>query len=591
MTTILFDLESDGLLADMTKIHCIAISEDRAAPKLYEPIQFEEALGILSKADILVGHNSIAFDVPALKKILGWVPSSHTKHYDTFIASQLLFPQLAERSMSLPPSLRGSHGLQAWGLRLKVNKGDYQGPWDVPSKEMFDYCVQDVQVLIAIYNRFMRDAYPEPAVATEMELAPVISQMVEHGFKFDVNKAQDLHAMLLAARVEMGDKLQKEFPIRCIAIEEKVAKINSKLYTKGAPYTVIEFEEFNPNSRKQIISRLKDKYKWHPKEFTELGSPIIDEDTLNALPYPEAQTLASYFTIQKRIGQLADGRNGWLRLVDANNRIHGKYMQCGTLTGRATHFNPNISQVPSGRLLYGKECRELFIADKGKVLVGVDLASLELRCLAGYMKPFDNGSMIQSVLYGTKENRTDVYSLAADALGLTRDTGKTLVLALIYGAGLKKLAWTVNPNLSEDSAVKYGAEIRTTIETSLDGYELLVNAVQAKLKAVGFLSGLDKRKLIPRSDYSALNTLLQSAGAVIAKRFVIIGNELLTSNSLIANIVVWSHDEVVVECVPEHAEQVKDLFIKAAKLSGEFYNFPCPMDGEGKIGRNWLEIH
>jgi len=607
---LLLDIETNGL-EDATTIWCIATKWFNAPVTIqvysdtWDKADFpiSELHSKISEADFVVGHNLCGFDAPTLKRLAG-VDIPWEKQIDTLPLVQLLSPQVAEKSagFNMPGNLKTSHSLAAWGWRLKVHKGDYTGGWDNVSDEMVDYCKQDVNVLETIYNWACRKKYPQTAINTEMELAPIINKIVEHGFRFNVKKAEDLYSTLVADRFTMSQSLKSLFPARFISKGE-VTPTKTLTYkdpvrasrVAGASFTQIEWEEFNPNSRPQIVARLKEKYNWQPKEFTETGAPQIDETVLSSLDYPEAQELSNYFTINKRIAQLSDGKQGWLKCVDSVGRVHGKYMQSGTLTGRATHFNPNISQVPSPRLLYGKECRELFTCDEDKVLIGVDLASLELRCLAGYMKAYDKGAMIHTVLHGKKEEKTDVYSIAAESLGITRDTGKTLVLAMMYGAGDKKLAWTVNPHLDENRAYKYGKEIRENIEASLDGYKLLTEAVKEKLKHAGHICGLDGRLLVPRSEHSALNTLLQSAGAIISKRWVIISyHELIKKGYIYGKdfgLCAYCHDEIQIESKQEIACNVAQIVVECAYKAGEYYKFPCSMGAESKQGSTWHDTH
>ena len=100
--------------------------------------------------------------------------------------------------------------------------------------------------------------------------------------------------------------------------------------------------------------------------MTASGHAQIDDVILGELPYPEAQILSEYFMIQKRLGQLAEGKAAWLKLVDQKTSRIGHTIICGgTISGRAAHRSPNLGQVPATRLPYGKECRDLFTVDEG----------------------------------------------------------------------------------------------------------------------------------------------------------------------------------------------------------------------------------
>jgi DNA polymerase-1 len=117
-----------------------------------------------------------------------------------------------------------------------------------------------------------------------------------------------------------------------------------------------------------------------------------------SLEYPEAKPLAELFLILKRIGQIAEGKEAWLK-KEKDGWIYHRLNPNGAVTGRATHSGPNISQVPKVGSRYGKECRALFGMIEGVqpwkdgVLYGVDVAGLELRCLAHYMAAMTTGLM------------------------------------------------------------------------------------------------------------------------------------------------------------------------------------------------------
>lgn len=597
MRILLLDIETNGLNPDT--IHCAVTQwygEDKqnVYSNTYDKCThtLEELSSTVDLADRVVAHNGCGFDFIVLKKLLG-IDIPRSKMFDTLAMVQLLCPQVYEKSIkvSMPSDLRDKHSLKAWGFRLKVYKGDYYGGWDSVNDDMVDYCKKDVDTLSALYKWGISKNYPENALATEMELAPVLGETTNLGFMFDYQAAEDLYIDLIEKRYTAKMKLRETFPPRYVAGDIFIPKVNNHGYTKGAMLTKIEYEEFNPNSRIQIIDRLVKLYGWKPREFSEKGNATLDKDVLGELPYTEAKVLDNYFVIQKRIAQLIEGKQGWMKCADDNGRIHGSYMQCGTISGRASHFAPNLGQVPNTSVEYGEECRKLFIAPKGKVLVGVDMSGLELRCFAGYVAPYDKGEAIQTILHGSSEAGNDIYSIAGNAVNKTRKVGKTLVLAMLYGAANKKLAWTVDPLLDADAATRYGKQIRENISTEIAGFEQLRQAVISKIRQKGYVIGLDGRMLYPRSEHAALNILLQSAGAILSKRWVIIMDNDLRTKGLDAKMIAWVHDEVVVECAPEIAKEVEDVALAAIIKAGEFYNFACPLAGEGKIGSNWLEVH
>ncbi len=600
MSRIIFDLETDGLLDTVTKIHCMSVidldkPEEVSIYSGSDEVK-EAVFKILCSADELIGHNIIGFDMQVIDKLYN--PLIHAKIIDTFILAQLIHPQPYEvLANHIPSYLRGSHSLKAWGQRLRCHKGDYTGGWETCNEEMLEYCKQDAVVTSKLYTHLMGQNWDSISIDLELQLAPIINKIEHHGFLFDIKKAQELHGELVDIRKALKDKVVELFPPWYVDKGPFTPKRDDKTkgYKAGSVFSKMELTHFNPNSRQQVVDRLKNKYNWTPVDFTEKGAPMLNDKILGALPYKETKELARLMMVQKRIGQLAEGDNAWLALVGEDSRIHGRYMQNGTVSGRSSHFSPNIAQVPSDRLEFGDKCRELFIVKPGYKLVGCDAASLELRCLAGYLHKYDKGNCINAVVYGTKENATDVYSLAAHAVGVDRSVGKTLVLAMIYGAGNAKLAATVDPTLTEDAMRRYGKQIRSSIESGVEGFQDLTTSVQQVFKDRGFLKGLDGRRLISRSEHAALNILLQSAGAIIMKQALIQLHALMNKAGHIHGIdwgiCAWIHDEIQIECKEQIAESVG----KMAKLSiikaGEVYNFPCPMDAEFKIGTNWHTTH
>jgi DNA polymerase I-like protein with 3'-5' exonuclease and polymerase domains len=286
--------------------------------------------------------------------------------------------------------------------------------------------------------------------------------------------------------------------------------------------------------------------------------------------------LCDYLLITKRLGQVAEGNQAWLKL-HRNGVIHGSVNTNGALSGRCTHQNPNVAQVPAVRAPYGEECRSCFTAPEGKVLVGVDASGLELRCLAHYLHSWDKGAYAKEILEG------DIHTANQQAAGLeTRDQAKTFIYAFLYGAGDAKIGTIVGGNSAD------GKRLKKAFMSKIPAIKRLLDAVSGSLERRPFLVGLDGRELPCRSQHSALNLLLQSAGAVIMKQalveFVRLANK---PYKLHANV----HDEVQFSCDEEHAEELGRCFVNAIIKAGMVLKFRCRLDGEYNIGKNWAETH
>ena len=621
MKALLFDIETNGLLQELDKVHCIGIKDSETGESMdfadqegFKPIK--AALKILEDAPLIVAHNALGFDLPAIQKVYpGWKPKGRVM--DTLVMSRVVWPKdrLQDRDFALnkagklPGNLIGRHSLEAFGYRLGEYKGDYDGGWEFWSPEMHEYMIQDVEVLFKLWHRIARENWSPESFDLEHAVADIIYRQEAHGFAFDVESAVALHATLVQKKADIEADLLKVFPPLEIRTPF-TPKVNSKKlgYQKGVPTEKVRIEEFNPASRDHIAKRLQ-MLGWKPTDFTDGGKPKVDDSILSQLPYPEAKPLATYLMLEKRLGQLAEGKEAWLKHVGKDGRIHGRVNPNGAVTGRMTHSTPNMAQVPSGGSPYGKECRALFRAPEGKVIIGCDADALELRCLAHFMARYDDGEYVQVVLEGKKEDGTDIHSVNARALGLDpkqryevaggnptgRDISKVWFYAFIYGAGDEKLG-TILGKPAGESARKEGKRSRARFLVNLPALGSLTDAVKSRAKEKNFLVGLDKRLLFVRSDHAALNTLLQSAGALIMKKaLVLLDNSLKLHHRLtpghdyefVANV----HDEFQIEATQDWAETIGKTAADSIRLAGEAFGFRCPLAGQYQIGKNWSETH
>lgn len=612
---LLFDIETNGLLDTLDTIHCVGIhntatGESFVANDHGASVSVEEALKMLMAADSICGHNIIAFDIPAIQKVHKWfAPAGQVR--DTLIMSRLIYANMAEvdfklrkKNPKLTTKMIGSHSLEAWGIRLGEWKGDYAevmeakglDPWAEWNQEMDDYCGQDVVVTRLLYEKLISKGFSEESIQLEHDVAPIILRQEKHGFLFNSAAAWKLAETLQKRRVILESELRAAFPpwMRGRGVHTPKRSMRRKVVTEfgewreqvteGAPFTRIEQVIFNPGSRDHIADRLIAKYGWKPRQFTDEGKPKVDETVLEALPYPEAKLLTEYLLVEKRIGQVADGREAWVKAIGKDGRIHGLVNQNGAVTGRMTHSKPNMAQVPKVDSPYGEECRSLFCVPAGRMLVGADASGLELRCLAHYMARWDGGEYAKVILEG------DIHSVNQQAAGLpTRDNAKTFIYAFLYGAGDAKIGTIVG------RGAKAGKALKDRFLKGIPALGNLLSAVKKRAKSSGYLTGLDGRKLYIRSDHAALNTLLQGAGAIVMKKALVILDGDLQERGFVPGhhyeFVANVHDEWQIECDAPLAEEIGKAAVGAIRKAGEHFGFRCPLDGEFKIGRNWAETH
>jgi len=622
--TLFFDIETNAIndwstYSDLHTVHCLSIY-DPMMPKMltFHGESIERGLLELQKADRIVGHNVIDFDIPALKKLYGFSPPL-IKVLDTLVVSRCVFPDLRNDDFGrngFDKALVGSHSLKAWGHRMgsttKLTYGEEDGAFNSYNEEMRKYCERDVIVTQLLYDYLFKQNPSREMIAIEHWFKFVISLQERHGFKFDLDKADVLTAKLMGIRAKLTTDLQNQWkPTQVemkspagwtleIKMEDGVEIISRKtknelkqeLKSRGLKQTLVKDAKkqgnavkeipFNPGSRKQIAERLMGLGYELPTENDGV-SYKVDESVLRGIDHPIAEDLLSYLLVQKRLGQLAEGQQAWLKL-QKNGVIHGKVNTNGAVTGRCTHSNPNVAQVPSVRADYGSECRELFTVRNGYKLVGCDASGLELRMLAHYMAFYDNGQYAKIVTEG------DVHTVNQKAAGLeTRDQAKTFIYALLYGAGDEKIG-----NIAGGNA-QLGQKLKRKFFSSLPALARLQADVQRKVKHGGELIGLDGRILPIRSSHAALNMLLQSAGAVVMKVALIQLFHLLNGlrwqhgreYAFVANI----HDEFQAEVTPDKAEAFGKLAVESIQHAGKQLKLNVPLDGEYKIGNNWAETH
>jgi DNA polymerase I-like protein with 3'-5' exonuclease and polymerase domains len=321
------------------------------------------------------------------------------------------------------------------------------------------------------------------------------------------------------------------------------------------------------------------KRGWKPKAFTDSGEPKVDETVLSGIDLPEARLLQEYLLLNKRIGQLATGKQAWLKM-ERGGKIHGRVNHMGAVTSRCTHSNPNTAQIPSVGAPYGKECRELFISPSGYSLLGADASGLELRCLAHYMAAYDDGSYADVVLNG------DIHTANQKAAGLeSRNQAKTFIYGFLYGSGDEKTGKIIGKGAKEGKAIK------KKFLAKLPALKYLKDAVAKAADERGFVKGLDGRIIPIRHSHAALNTLLQSAGAIICKTWYVFISRAIKQSKLDAQIVAFIHDEVQVVVKKGQEDEAGRVILQCMRDVERHFKFRCRLDSEYKYGNNWADTH
>ena len=596
---LIFDIETNGLYDEATELFCVAIHDVVRNETIgYGPESIDRAIDRLANATCLIGHNIIFYDLPVLKKLLCFQTNAHV--IDTLICTRLIWPKEKLQEVdtdhyeNVPPKLRGSASLKAWGYRLSNFKDNFTD-FSQYSQEMLEYCKQDCNVTAALYHLITTDPIKPSALRLEHDFATAINLQVRSGFPFDFDQCLALVDELEARKRIVEEQLTTQAfpPITHSEVVTPKASNKKKGIVKGVPYTKTTIEHFNPASRQQTVKRLQEKYGWVPTATTEKGNPILNDDVLSELPYPEAKLLAEYQLLKKRLGQIKDGDNAWLKLVADDGKMHGDLITNGCITGRASHRTPNMGQIPAVYSPYGDRCRALFGPPPGRILLGADAKALELRCLAGYLALWDNNEYSKVVI----DDSQDIHTYNQQRFGVeTRDISKRLLYAVLYGAGFIKAGTIVDPREKDPNNLKHlGREAIMGFMAGVPALQKLKDTLKRNLEKRGHLIGLDRRPLYCRSEFKALNVLLQSAGAIIMKQ-VVVNLHQLAANSQLTYGIDWEqhamiHDEVQLSVKPDCLEIIKPLVLQSFLQAGQFYDFKCPIEGDIKTGANWALTH
>ena len=426
----------------------------------------------------------------------------------------------------------------------------------------------------------MRSLPPLPEwVALEHQVANILTQQELHGWYFDERAAWQLASTLRTELEKTYQLLRDRHPFVAGSLFTPKRNNRTQGYVEGATFT--RLKDLNPTSRDHISWILQTYHGWKPTELTPTGKPIIDEVILKeaaSAGITIAEDFLKCLDITKKLGMISEGTNAWLKLATTANRVH-HHCSVGCATFRMSHKNPNLAQVPSD-----SRFRELFIPTPGQVMVGADLAGIELRMLAHYLARYDSGRYADILLNG------DIHQVNADKIGISRRLVKTVTYAFLYGAGDQKIGLSYDPTLSITRAKSKGKEIRAAYVEAIPGLDSLLAAVKAAGDR-GFVKAIDGRRVPLDSPHKALNFLLQGSAAALAKRWLVLNQQTINETNLCCSQLAFVHDELQFECDPTHAEDLSTSLVFSAAAAGEYYNLRIPIAAEAKIGNNWAEVH
>jgi len=628
-----YDLETNGLLRKQGLfIHCMSYAfDDQPVQRAVGLAAVKAVVDQLLPATMCIAHNEVGFDAPVLKRFGMDLKARGHILFDTKVVCSVVDPEYS-----------GTHSLKDWGVRVNAPKDDYQerceaagiDPWAEYTEEMGTYCDQDVDTLRKI-DRYLHHKYLSThdwstSLLLEHDIAAIMARQAYVGVRFDLDAANKLVQQLtdyiaerttycagfIKPKCVQGEPVAKAFKKngapsavawKALGLEpgEKDANVlidcgdwgmshSVNGVTIGGEFDRVSFSEYDLDSRHQVIQLLM-LHGWTPTEWTEKGNPKFTEDSITAQLGGIGKALAERFVAITRLGQV----RGWLSKVREDGRIEARAFANATPTGRMRHSV--VVNVPRPGTMWGKEMRALFCVPEGKVQVGCDAAGLELRMLAHYMGDEEytrqilsgdihwfNVQLMGLVPKGTKRIKEGPGHEQHDAF---RNVAKTFIYALIYGAGDAKIGSVVAglPGFSGTEAD--GALLRQRFFTGLPKYGKLMERIEQGIKKK-WLMGLDGRKLYVRHNHAGLNTLMQSAGSILVKAATSYTHKKLRRLGIPFEQIIHMHDEAQFETTTEaNAKIIGETFDEAMRWAEKRFKVRCPLAGDYKMGRNWMECH
>ena len=604
-----YDIETDGL--DATKIW-VLIAQDLDTGMVYKFSDHDNLHGgindgvrLLENASLLVGHNIIGFDNRVIDNLYGTSLNSKRIH-DTFVMSQVLRYKRKHR-----------HGLAGWGEHLGNDKISYDD-WSNYNREMLKYCIQDVKVNVDVYNALLKE-YQEiykrnpkikEGLLVEHSTAVFNAKVREAGWNFDTDKARTTLNRMVKRMEEIEEVLEPKLGMKTVYIDKEPKTPKFKKNGDYNVHTVRQLSEFfghpvNPSDthlmaagqefqrtrEEQIELGSTDLVKewmlangWKPDEYQKkkigfewvtMGPKLTSTSLQKWKPY--GPLIDEYYTIRSRKSVI----EGWLE-KEKEGRLHGNMWTCGTPTFRCRH--EVIVNLPAVSAEWGKELRELLIADPGTVVVGADSSGNQLRGLCHYV---GNRSFTNEVIYGDQHQRN------ADALGCSRPVAKSYLYAYLFGAGDAKLGQVLTGTANKS----VGAKSKEDFAKGIKGLQELKDKLSKVWKATHFgqgeawIPGLDGRPLFCPSEHQALNYLLQGAEGITCKAAVHYAMEKINEEGLRAEPRLFYHDEQAWVCHPEDSERVGEILKESFEIGPKMFGVDCMDGGDPCFGTSYADVH
>lgn len=424
--------------------------------------------------------------------------------------------------------------LMVWLLRSEITEPTVEDIYALTKKDNLEECYPVLMALIESRN------LTQVLVDIEEPLMPVVERMNTVGVELDVK--------YLAA-------LSKEYHTELDTLSEKIFK------SAGAT--------FNINSPKQLGDILYDTLKIKPvgKAKTPSGARSTKESDLQKIfdAHPIIKLILEYRELQKLLSTYIDTLPSQ---ADAHNRLHTTFQQMGTTTGRISSINPNLQNIPIKTEL-GKRIRNAFVARKGRSLISLDYAQVELRIAALLSK---DPLLVKAFVDGV-----DVHTaVAADVFNVKREDvtsemrrrAKVINFGILYGMGVNALRQTLGEGVTQKDARSY-------LDAYFEKYSTLaawIDTTKSEAKRLGYTTTLFGRRryfegfssplpfIRAAAERMAVNAPIQGTQADLIKRAMVEADMYIDSKKLRQHVdlVLQVHDELVYEVDSAKATDVAD---------------------------------
>lgn len=366
-------------------------------------------------------------------------------------------------------------------------------------------------------------------------------------------------------------------------LAEKIVEVEKKIYEQTG-------EVFNINSPKQLGVVLFEHLGLPNGKKTKTGySTAADILEKLAPDYPVVSLILEYRQLTKLKSTYADGLANY---IQEDGRIHGKFNQTITATGRISSTEPNLQNIPV-RMELGRLIRKVFIPEEGYVFVDADYSQIELRILAHCS---GDAQLIQAY----KEAR-DIHRMTAsqvfhipfeEVTDLQRRNAKAVNFGIVYGIS--------SFGLSEDLSItrKEAAQYIENYFNTYPGIKTFLDDAVAGAKEQGYVTTLfGRRRPVPELSSSnfmqrafgervAMNSPIQGTAADIMKIAMIGVNRRLKEMNLRSRLVLQVHDELLIEAHLDEVNQVQEILANEMQYAADL---SVPLDVDMHVGKNWYE--